>query len=189
MLDRVPVTPAQDLARTTPPSGDRDFVTVAKYLVADQAEMARERLHAANIPAFLPDGNTGHVYPGLEWAAGGARLMVPIAFEAEARAMLNAPVEATCLPPDFVPPPTAPEPVGSTWWARAIGYSLLFLFVFPWILVGLWVQLVPLLFSSAVRQGIMAESLSLLEAYRFTAVISLAFVAVAFFWGGHKTET
>ena len=184
-----PVTPAQDLkSAPVPVNGERDFVTIGKYLLADQAEMGRERLHAAGIPAFLPDGNTGHVHPGLEWAAGGARLMVPVAYEAEARAMLNAPAEDTCLPPDFVPPPAAPEPTHSTWWPRAIGYSLLFLFIFPWILVGLWVQIVPFVFASAVQEGVIASSMSLSAAFRITAAMALTFVAVSFFWESGRNE-
>ena len=90
---------------------------------------------------------------------------------------------------DFVLPPAPPEPPRDDRLAYTILYSLLFLFVFPFMLTKLWVWIIPLLFAEAVQAGIIDETITFAFAFRSTAVLALIFVAVAFFWeSGRKRK-
>ena len=159
-----------------------DFATVGQYLNSAQGELARQKLAAAGVAAFLPDSTASHAYPALEWASGGSRLMVNTVDRDRALDILSMSPEETSLPRDFVVPPGPPEPVRDDRLAHAILYVIVFLFLFPFILIRLWVWVVPLLFGEAVQEGIVSESLSFGAAFRATAVLSLIFAGVAVFW-------
>ncbi|MBT3295183.1 MAG: hypothetical protein HN919_07560 [Verrucomicrobia bacterium] len=159
-----------------------DFATVGQYLNSAQAELARQKLAAAGVAAFLPDSTANYAYPVLEWASGGSRLMVNTVDRDRALGILSMSPEETSIPRDFVVPPGPPEPARDDRLAHAILYIIVFLFLFPFILTRVWVWVVPLLFVEAVQEGIVSESLSFGAAFRATAVLALIFAGVAFFW-------
>ena len=158
-----------------------DFVTISRFLNSEQADLASQQLESAGISTLLPDSATCHIYPGVGWAGGGSRLMVASTDLDDALAILNIPKSEICLPTDFTPPPAPPEPEYNNRLFFAFLYSILFLFIFPPILVQIWsCCIVPVFFDEAVREGIIAESISMAVAIKITACISLAFVVVAF---------
>ncbi|MGI4827794.1 MAG: putative signal transducing protein [Janthinobacterium lividum] len=65
---------------------DEELVTVAEFPDPATAHMARMALESANIPVFLQGENANNLLP----IAFGARVMVPPAHEAAARAVLAA---------------------------------------------------------------------------------------------------
>ncbi|MDP6491528.1 MAG: zinc ribbon domain-containing protein [Kiritimatiellia bacterium] len=165
-----------------------EFATVGKYLNSAQAELARQKLAAAGVAAFLPDSTASHAYPVLEWASGGSRLMVNTVDRDRALDILNLSPEETSIPRDFVVPPGPPEPIRDDRLAHTVLCVIVFLFLFPFILMRLWVWTVPLLFVEAVQEGIVSQSLSFGAAFRATAVLSLIFVGIAFFWESGRSK-
>jgi len=194
--------PIEGVAVESPPSpapappkrgGSRDPVELRRFLNPEQAEMARQRLNAANIDAFVADSIVAHIHPGAEWASGGVRLMVAAGDIDAAREVLALPAEETALSDDFVPPPapSQPEDRGANRFAQLLLGTLVFLVVFPFVLMKMWIWIVPALFSGAVRRGVLRQSLSFYGAFKMTVAIALTFVATAFFWisGRRKDQT
>ena len=157
-----------------------DFVTITRFLNSEQADLASQQLESAGISTLLPDSATCHIYPGVGWAGGGSRLMVASTDLDDALAILNIPKSEISLTNDFIPPPAPPEPEYSHKLTFAILYSIIFLFIFPTLLVIVWGWIVPLLFADAIQDNIIPKALSIGAAIRITAVLSLTFVVVAF---------
>jgi hypothetical protein len=67
-----------------------DLVTVASFLDAAEAELARERLALEGIPAFVIGAQTAGVMPFLTAPTGGVRLQVAPGDLDRAREVLEA---------------------------------------------------------------------------------------------------
>ena len=72
----------------TPPTG-RDLVTVATYMFPWEAYIARGRLEAEGVAAFVADDNTVQMNWGYAWAIGGVRVQVPREQLGEAKLVLH----------------------------------------------------------------------------------------------------
>jgi hypothetical protein len=176
----VPGEPAAALQPPAPTAADDgDFIVLRKFLDPMQAELALQRLADEGVEAFLPDRITGGTYPSLQWACGGVRLMVSAADRARAEEALGRPAEETRLPRNFVPPPAPPEPEGDDHLVKILVFAMAFLMVFPFVLVHLWVLIVPLIFPAAIRHGVITGSISLLDAFQISAALSLISVIIA----------
>lgn len=64
------------------------LITVARYSLPYEAHLARARLEAEDIPAFVMDEHTINMQWLYSNALGGVRLQVPQGFEADAAAVL-----------------------------------------------------------------------------------------------------
>ena len=67
-----------------------EFITVARFRDLPVAELARGKLEASGIPAFLADQDLVGIYWGYSNAIGGIRLQVPHELADEARDVLDA---------------------------------------------------------------------------------------------------
>jgi hypothetical protein len=76
--------PAQDEA----PGGAIVFATVARSLMPTELQVLRARLESEGIPAFVADGEINRMNSLWSIAVGGARLLVPRQYEAEARQII-----------------------------------------------------------------------------------------------------
>jgi len=98
------------------------FVTLGSQLTPEEAGMAKGLLEEAGLAPLVEDQNLSSVDPLVRLAIGGAKLLVPAADEARARALLDeagvlAPASALAPGPEEVPeeewaagePPTGPE--------------------------------------------------------------------------------
>lgn len=70
------------------------LVTVASFTYPWEADLARSKLEAADIPAFVTDAETVSLNWFLSNALGGVRVRVPKEYEDKALAVLNAEVHA-----------------------------------------------------------------------------------------------
>jgi len=87
------------------PSPDPELVPAATFLSAHEAELGRELLRGADIPAYLENELTA------TWTgAGGLRLMVPASFLEQAKEILEAPPISD---EDLLAQAEAAEPVDS----------------------------------------------------------------------------
>ena len=64
------------------------LITVARYSLPYEAHLARARLEAEDIPAFVMEEHTINMQWLYSNALGGVRLQVPQGFEADAAAVL-----------------------------------------------------------------------------------------------------
>jgi len=87
----------------------RDCVAVDSFVNEMSAELARAKLEASGVEAFLSPDNCGGVRPDMQ-AGTGIRVMVAEEDVERARDVLSK-KEELALPPDFVPPPVPEEPV------------------------------------------------------------------------------
>jgi hypothetical protein len=159
--------------------GSADPVPVGRFLRPETAELAREKLEAGGVEAFVADAVTANVQPGIHWAAGGVRLMVRAADAERAREILDRPPEETELPDDFVPPPAPPEPESGPGFGGLLLSALSFLFIAPFALVRLWAWAARALFPSAARRGTIPGSISFRVAFGLAAA-AVAAAALAF---------
>lgn len=174
-------TPGPRGELSSPADPTAAFVTVGRFLSPTQAELARERLAAHGIPAMLPDSTISHVHPGVEWASGGFRLVVPSRYATQARDVMALPEEDLRLPEGFVPPAAPAQAPAGNRLAEALLLSIAVLFVLPPLIVVFWGWIVPNLFVEAVQEGALKASISYAQAFQFSGVVSLAFVAIAYF--------
>ena len=80
------------------------LVTIATFSFPHEAQFARMRLEAMDIPSFIADEHTVSVNWLYSDAIGGIRLQVPAAFAAQARDVLDEPVEITSIPEAEIDP-------------------------------------------------------------------------------------
>lgn len=146
------------------------MITVATFVKIEQAELARERLAAEGIEAFLPDSTTANVYPALDWASGGIRLTVRDEDADRARQVLETPKSETTLPEDFESAPEelakAPDPNRLI---RRTVFSIAFLILFPFLLVKFWGVCTPLM-STGMLDG-WSGDLTYSEAFQISLLV------------------
>jgi hypothetical protein len=83
-----PQLPAPDDDAGPGPQETVAFVTVARSLTPTDLQILRARLEGDGIPAFVADGEINRMNSLWSIAVGGARLMVPRQFAAEARQII-----------------------------------------------------------------------------------------------------
>jgi len=89
------------------------LITIARYSLPYEAQLARSRLDAEGIPAFVADEHTINMQWLWSDALGGIRLQVPEPFVEQARAVLAEDLEKVLVEAQKVDTVTCPE-CGST---------------------------------------------------------------------------
>jgi hypothetical protein len=84
-----PVLQDDEAAAATEPQETVTFVTLARSLVPGELQILRGRLESEGIPAFVIDDNINRMTSLWSIAVGGARLLVPQQFAAEARQIIG----------------------------------------------------------------------------------------------------
>jgi hypothetical protein len=82
-----PQVAREDASDATGPEETVTFVTLARSLAPGELQILRARLESDGIPAFVVDDNINRMTWSI--AVGGARLLVPQQFAAEARQIID----------------------------------------------------------------------------------------------------